>query len=104
MKPQVSHISYKESQFSLWGRISIWQSFKSQISNLRSQISIIVFCLFTSSTYAQVTKDTIRLSLPEVVELARQNSIAAKQAVSVKETKYWEWRTFKSNYQPQLSL
>ncbi|RYF98833.1 MAG: TolC family protein, partial [Chitinophagaceae bacterium] len=22
----------------------------------------------------------------------------------VKETKYWEWRTFKSNYQPQLSL
>jgi outer membrane protein len=22
----------------------------------------------------------------------------------VRETKYWQWRTFKSNYQPQLSL
>lgn len=48
--------------------------------------------------------DTLRLSLPQVVELAKSNSIAAKQAVTIKETKYWEWKTFKSNYQPQLAL
>lgn len=48
--------------------------------------------------------DTLRLSLPQVVELAKNNSIAAKQAVTIKETKYWEWKTFKSNYQPQLAL
>jgi len=48
--------------------------------------------------------DTVRLSLQQVVEMAKQNSIAAKQAVTVRETKYWQWRTFKSNYQPQLSL
>jgi outer membrane protein len=36
--------------------------------------------------------------------MAKQNSIAAKQATTVRETKYWQWRTFKSNYQPQLSL
>lgn len=48
--------------------------------------------------------DTLRLSLPQVVELAKSNSIAAKQAVTIKETKFWEWRTFKSNYQPQLAL
>jgi len=48
--------------------------------------------------------DTTRLTLQEVVELAKGNSIAAKQAATTKETKYWEWRTYKSNYQPQLSL
>jgi len=48
--------------------------------------------------------DTLRLSLPQVVELAKTNSIAAKQALTIKETKYWEWKTFKSNYQPQLAL
>jgi hypothetical protein len=39
-----------------------------------------------------------------VVELAKGNSIAAKQAITTKETKYWLWRTYRSNYQPQLSL
>lgn len=51
-----------------------------------------------------IAQDTLRLSLKEVVETAKANSIAAKQAVTVRETKYWEWRTFKSNYQPQLAL
>jgi outer membrane protein TolC len=36
--------------------------------------------------------------------MAKRNSIAAKQAVTVRETKYWEWRTYKSNYEPQLAL
>lgn len=48
--------------------------------------------------------DTIKLTLQQAVEMGRKNSIAAKQAIAIKETKYWEWRTFKSNYQPQLSL
>ncbi|MBE9660807.1 TolC family protein [Mucilaginibacter myungsuensis] len=48
--------------------------------------------------------DSIKLSLLQAVELAKQNSIAEKQAVTTRETKYWEWRTFKSNYQPQLAL
>src|ERR1700759_5116113 len=48
--------------------------------------------------------DTVRLSLRDVVELAKGNSIASKQAITTRETKYWLWRTYKSNYQPQLSL
>ncbi len=48
--------------------------------------------------------DTIRLTLQQVVHMAKATSIASKQATTVKETKYWEWRTFKSNYKPQLSL
>ncbi len=36
--------------------------------------------------------------------MARNGSIAAKQAITVRKTKYWEWRTHRSNYQPQLAL
>lgn len=48
--------------------------------------------------------DTLRLTLPQVVAIAKASSIAAKQALTVRETNYWKWRTFKSNYQPQLEL
>ncbi|WP_133575288.1 TolC family protein [Pedobacter metabolipauper] len=61
-----------------------------------------ILCSLTALGNSQA--DTLRLTLTEVVAKAKANSISAKQAVTVKETKYWEWRTFKSNYQPQLSL
>lgn len=48
--------------------------------------------------------DTMRLTLRHVVEMAKAKSIASKQATTLKATKYWEWRTYRSNYQPQLSL
>lgn len=49
-------------------------------------------------------KDTIQVSLQNVVAMAKERSIAARQAQTVKETRYWQYRTFRSNYQPQLSL
>jgi outer membrane protein len=54
--------------------------------------------------YGQTIADTLRLTLDQAIDLAKRNSIAAKQAIVVKETKFWEWRTYKSNYNPQLSL
>src|SRR3954469_25028673 len=60
--------------------------------------------LFWLHVHSQSTDDTLRLTLQQVVEMAKGKSIAAKQAVTLKENKYWQWRTFKSNYQPQLSL
>ncbi|WP_316829939.1 TolC family protein [Pedobacter aquatilis] len=66
-------------------------------------VTIFVFLSCFAGSLAAKT-DTLKLSLPQVVEMAKSNSIAAKQATTVKETKYWEWRTFKSNYQPQLAL
>jgi outer membrane protein len=66
------------------------------------RILILIILLFAGRvTYGL---DTLRLSLKQVVEMAKDNSIAAKQAATTRETKYWQWRTFKSNYQPQLSL
>jgi len=64
-----------------------------------------IILLLTISSKAFCTgSDTLRLTLKDVVEMAKGNSIAAKQAATTRETKYWQWRTFKSNYQPQLSL
>lgn len=53
---------------------------------------------------AAAAQDTVQLGLRQVVEMAKAGSIAAKRASTVKETKYWEWRTYRSNYQPQLAL
>ncbi|WP_374950484.1 TolC family protein [Mucilaginibacter sp.] len=64
---------------------------------------ILILCV-GSRVFASKGGDTVNLSLRQVVEMAKRNSIAAKQATTVRETKYWLWRTFKSNYQPQLSL
>lgn len=36
--------------------------------------------------------------------MSKLKSIASKQALTTRETKYWEYRTHRSNYQPQLSL
>jgi outer membrane protein len=64
-------------------------------------LAILLIACFSAN--AQST-DTITLSLQDVVAMAKSTSIASKQAATIKETKYWEYRTFKSNYQPQLSL
>ncbi len=65
---------------------------------------IIILLFMSCNGVFAADGDTTRLSLKQVVEMAKDNSIAAKQAATTKETKYWQWRTFKSNYQPQLSL
>jgi outer membrane protein len=62
-----------------------------------------IFLLLTNKIFAQ-SNDTLTFTLQQVVEMAKGKSIASKQAITTKETKYWQWRTYRSNYQPQLSL
>jgi outer membrane protein len=64
---------------------------------------ILSFCLLCGQLHSQST-DTLVLSLSQVVDMARSRSIASKQAFTTRETKYWLYRTYRSNYQPQLSL
>lgn len=54
--------------------------------------------------FSRQADDTLRLNLHQVIGLAKEQSIAARQAVTTRETKFWEWRTFRSAYQPQLTL
>lgn len=65
---------------------------------------IIILLIAAVKARAQQPEDTLRLTLAQVVDMARAGSIASKQAATVKETKYWEWRSYRSNYAPQLQL
>ncbi|MDZ7646072.1 MAG: hypothetical protein U5K54_02200 [Cytophagales bacterium] len=43
-------------------------------------------------------------SIEEIIARAKQQSIFSKQAETQKETSYWQYRSFKTNYNPQLRL
>ncbi|WP_337043631.1 TolC family protein [Emticicia sp. 17c] len=66
-------------------------------------IHIFTFC-WLGYAYETQAQELNRLTLSDVVDMAKSQSIAARQASTTKETKYWEWRTFQSNYKPQLTL
>ncbi len=78
-----------------------WKSKTVKVETRKLYLILFAFCSLQAR--AQVG-DTVRLTLQQVVEMAKATSIASKQATTVRETKYWEWRTFKSAYKPQLSL
>ncbi|MDN3547004.1 TolC family protein [Mucilaginibacter aquaedulcis] len=65
---------------------------------------IILLLTVSCRAFSQGKPDTLRLTLQQVVEMAKANSIAAKQAATIRETKYWVFRSYQSNYQPQLAL
>jgi len=67
-------------------------------------IYTVVCMFFLGQACAHAGNDTLTLSLQQVVTMAKNKSIESKQAITTKETKYWQYRTFRSNYQPQLSL
>lgn len=48
--------------------------------------------------------DTVKLNLNDVIGIAKTHSTAAVQASTIRENQYWQYRTFKSNYSPQLAL
>lgn len=54
----------------------------------------------TGNTLAQPQ----RISLQEVIETARLHSVASKQAVTLKKTNFWSYRSFLADFKPQLSL
>lgn len=44
------------------------------------------------------------LSLKDVINIARTQSIASKQAGTTRENRFWQFQTYKSNYKPELGL
>ena len=53
---------------------------------------------------AQETQKAVDYNLTDIVQQARSQSPAWLQAETRKENRYWQFRTFKSNYNPQLQL
>ena len=70
---------------------------------MKFKLPYIIVLLSCCKGFSQ-SNDTLRLTLPEIVKMAKDRSIASKQASTIRETRYWEYLTYKSNYQPQLAL
>jgi len=43
-------------------------------------------------------------SIEDIIDRAKQQSIFSKQAETQRETSYWQYRSFRTNYNPQLRL
>ncbi len=52
---------------------------------------------------AREVRRTQTLSLQDVIAIAQQSSPIGKQAANTYRTRYWSYRTYQSNYLPQLS-
>ena len=63
-------------------------------------IIVLLFCVFRINGQTEITP----LSLESVIQMAQQQSIAARRAATLKTTRYWEWRNFKSNYKPRIEF
>jgi outer membrane protein TolC len=68
----------------------------------------VVLCLFYVQLYPARAQENAglerQLSLPQAISLAREQSPAVRTAVNRFRNRYWQFRTFRSNYLPQLSL
>jgi len=75
-----------------------------------NKFKITFFIFFLSGiscfTYSQQTEPITSevFDLKQIVNLARNRSIWALQAEVRKENRYWQFRVYKSNYNPQLSM
>ncbi len=63
---------------------------------------VIIFVLLVS--LSTVAHAQVKLSLMDVIEQAKGQSPSAKAAETRKKNFYWQYRSFKSNYNPSLNL
>jgi len=71
---------------------------KTGFLKLNSFVIVMILFLLPGALYAQT------YSLEQVVDYAQNYSPEAMKNKTSKENKYWQWKTYKSNYKPQLVL
>ena len=59
-------------------------------------------CLFPMVGHAEV--DTLRLTLEDCIVMARRQSVDAAVALGELKSAYWEWRSYKADLLPEVSL
>jgi outer membrane protein TolC len=69
------------------------------MNNFRGAIFIVVAILTAPAISAQQ-----RYSLADIISRAKTHSTAAKQVETQKENRYWQYRYYKTEYNPQLRL
>ena len=67
--------------------------------------SKILFCVLMFFCYSLSAQQTVKeLTLEEVIIIAKNNSLDAVRAKHTYKGSYWQYRTYKAGYLPQLSL
>lgn len=61
------------------------------------------FCLWLS-VLMSFSQDTIRLTLDECIAMARRQSVDAAVALGELKSAYWQWRSYKADLLPEVSL
>jgi outer membrane protein len=64
----------------------------------------IVLLVLLLGSFISHSQELMKLSLGEVIDLAKNQSPATKAAKTNYNSRYWQYRLFKSNYLPQLSV
>ncbi|MBX2971226.1 MAG: TolC family protein [Cyclobacteriaceae bacterium] len=64
----------------------------------------ILFTWISVFMYVSVFAQQKQYGLQDVIQLAKDQSPFSKQAETRKENRYWQYRVFRSNYNPQLRL
>ena len=66
---------------------------------------VAVALFFSANISAQDDSEFARIyTLTEIINIARGQSIASKQAETTRENRFWQFQSYKSNYKPQLGL
>ncbi|TFV94759.1 TolC family protein [Algoriphagus kandeliae] len=70
------------------------------------RLSIVLFCLFAFhlSVSESIAQEVVTYTLQEMVQRAKDRSPASLRAKTRRENRYWQYRLFRSNYNPQLRL
>ncbi|MBN7817905.1 TolC family protein [Algoriphagus pacificus] len=64
----------------------------------------LVFLLLLSFSVGVAAQDSVRYTLTEMVQRAKDRSPASLRAKTIRENRYWQYRLYRSNYNPQLRL
>lgn len=67
-----------------------------------NRITFLIFSLFLVSSISSFGQS--EFTLAQIIERAQAQSPLAKQAETRKENRFWQYKLFKSNYNPQLRL
>ena len=85
-------------------KAKVFFNFGIQHSLLFIRCSLFLLLSLPSSAQTDSSTNARQFTLEEIVQLALDRSPRALQAETRKEVAYWRWRSFRSNYRPQLAL
>ncbi len=76
------------------------------MNKISSLLFGLIFLAFNTLSFGQqeIKTPNTTYSLEEIISMARNRSIWALQAEVRRENRYWQYRVYRSNYNPQLSL